>query len=85
MDLVLYFFYAALTLTISRLLVKLILAVSYNMTRRRVTIEQYPKISVIVPAYNEEKTIGKCLQSLTQLDYPNYEVIVVDDGSKKER
>ncbi|MCD6529762.1 glycosyltransferase [Candidatus Bathyarchaeota archaeon] len=63
------------------MLVKLILAVSYNITRRRGSIERCPKISVIVPAYNEEKTIEKCLQSLTRLDYPNYEVIVVDDGS----
>ncbi len=81
MDLVLYFFYASLAITILRLLVKLILAVSYNITRRRGSIERCPKISVIVPAYNEEKTIEKCLQSLTRLDYPNYEVIVVDDGS----
>lgn len=81
MNLVLYFFYAVLTLTILRLLVKITLAVSYNLTRRRTLIDRYPKISVIVPAYNEEKTIGKCLHSLTQLDYPNYEVIVVDDGS----
>ncbi len=40
-----------------------------------------PFISVIVPAYNEEKVIGKTLRSLLASDYPNYEILVIDDGS----
>jgi GT2 family glycosyltransferase len=40
-----------------------------------------PKISVVVAAYNAEATLGACLASLARLDYPDYEVIVVDDGS----
>jgi len=40
-----------------------------------------PFVSIIVPAYNCEKTISKCLNSLLALDYPQYEVIIVDDGS----
>jgi GT2 family glycosyltransferase len=40
-----------------------------------------PRISVVVCSYNGEATIGRCLQALTDLDYPDYEVIVVDDGS----
>lgn len=42
-----------------------------------------PSISVIIPAYNEEKLIGKCLKALTQQNYPKdrYEVIVVDNDS----
>jgi len=40
-------------------------------------------ISVIVPAYNSEKTIGNCVEALMQQDYKMpFEVIVVDDGSK---
>ena len=39
-------------------------------------------VSVIIPAYNEEQPISNCLYSLTKLDYPQYEVIVVNDGSK---
>lgn len=39
------------------------------------------KISVIVPAYNAEKTIRRCLESLTISTYKEFEVIVVDDGS----
>ena len=40
-----------------------------------------PLITIIVPAKNEEKTIGRCLHSLKSLNYPNYEIIVVNDGS----
>jgi glycosyltransferase involved in cell wall biosynthesis len=41
----------------------------------------WPLISVVVCCYNSEATIDKCLESLQKLDYPNYEVIVVNDGS----
>ena len=41
-----------------------------------------PPISVVVPAYNEEKLIRQTLLSLLSLDYPEYEVIIVDDGSQ---
>jgi cellulose synthase/poly-beta-1,6-N-acetylglucosamine synthase-like glycosyltransferase len=42
----------------------------------------YPRISVIVPAYNEEKVIGETIGALLATDYPDKEIIVVDDGSK---
>lgn len=40
-----------------------------------------PRISVVICAYNAERTLDACLASLQHLRYPNYEVIVVDDGS----
>lgn len=40
-----------------------------------------PRISVVVCAYNAERTIEACLRSLADCPYPNYEVIVVNDGS----
>jgi len=45
--------------------------------------EWVPKISFIIPAYNEEKNIGKCMESLIEADYPDEkkEIIVIDDGS----
>ena len=39
------------------------------------------KISVIVPVYNVEKYLSKCLNSIIEQQYPDIEVIVVDDGS----
>ena len=44
-------------------------------------LPEYPKVSVVVCAYNAEPTINSCLASLKELNYPNYEVIVVNDGS----
>jgi len=41
-------------------------------------------ISILVPAYNEEKTIVDSLRSFLSLDYENYEVIVSNDGSSDE-
>ena len=40
-----------------------------------------PKVSVILPARNEEGFIQKCLDSLIQQDYTNYEIIAIDDSS----
>jgi glycosyltransferase involved in cell wall biosynthesis len=40
-----------------------------------------PKVSVVIANYNGERTLDLCLRSLQNLNYPNYEVILVDDGS----
>ncbi|HZL43719.1 MAG TPA: glycosyltransferase [Verrucomicrobiae bacterium] len=40
-----------------------------------------PKVSVVVASYNAERTLLACLDSLRRLNYPDYEVILVDDGS----
>jgi len=42
---------------------------------------RYPRVSVVVCAYNAERTMEACLASLEALDYPDYEVVVVNDGS----
>ncbi len=44
----------------------------------------WPRISVIVCTYNGSRTLRECLSALGALDYPNYEVIVVNDGSTDE-
>ena len=42
-----------------------------------------PIVSVIVPVYNQEKYLGRCLRSLLSLDYPreDYEIILINDAS----
>jgi chlorobactene glucosyltransferase len=43
--------------------------------------DEAPLVSVLVPARNEEETIAGCLRSLLDQDYPNLEIVVLDDGS----
>lgn len=40
-----------------------------------------PKISIIIPVYNNAKEIGECLDSLKKQTFKDYEIIIVDDGS----
>lgn len=46
-----------------------------------VTLDTYPPVSIILPVYNEGVLLHDTLSALLALDYPTYEVIVVDDGS----
>lgn len=43
--------------------------------------EWWPSLSVVICAHNEEATLGECLRHTCALDYPDLEIIVVDDGS----
>ncbi len=43
---------------------------------------KHPKVSIILPARNEEEFLGKCLDSLEDQDYDNYEIVVIDDSSE---
>ena len=44
-------------------------------------IKNFPKVSIILPARNEEKYIARCLDSLLKQDYPNFEIIAINDSS----
>jgi len=46
-----------------------------------IQLERWPMFSVVVCVYNGGERMPSCLEALEKLDYPNYEVIVVDDGS----
>ena len=65
-------------------------AVDVTRTVRRLDVAGYddifanpltPGVSVLVPAYNEEKMIVESVRGLLSLRYPEYEVVVIDDGS----
>ncbi|MCV9928598.1 glycosyltransferase [Flavobacterium sp. LS1R49] len=45
-------------------------------------VGSYPKVSIIVPAYNEEVNAVKTIQNLLRQDYPDFDIVFIDDGSK---
>jgi cellulose synthase/poly-beta-1,6-N-acetylglucosamine synthase-like glycosyltransferase len=57
-----------------------------STTQRRSPVRAHPRVSVIVPCYNEARTLAGTLNSLLALSYPQerLEIIVVDDGSSDE-
>ena len=60
------------------------LAVFHRLKERKVvfTPSSYkPRISIVVPAYNEEKLVARTIETLIEAEYPDKEIIVVDDGS----
>lgn len=42
------------------------------------------KVSIVIPMYNEQRYIGRCLESISQQSFKDFEVILIDDGSKDE-
>ena len=48
----------------------------------RKTSNQPPLISVVLPVYNGEKTIRLCVDSMLAQDFKDFELVIVDDGSK---
>ncbi len=60
---------------------------AFETVRRQFAIAPYfplpatPRVSVVIASYNGATTLKTCLQSLEHLNYPDYEVILVDDGS----
>ncbi len=49
---------------------------------QRVKLPRYPRVSVIVCSYNGGQTLRDCLESLDRVEYPDFEIVLVDDGSK---
>ena len=57
---------------------------SEDVLARSLTSSAVPRVSILVPAYNEAVTIVDSLRALLTLQYPYFEVILVNDGSKDE-
>ncbi|MEM7287840.1 MAG: glycosyltransferase [Actinomycetota bacterium] len=56
----------------------------HQLWRRMLSSPLAPKITILVPAYNEELSIGEATTQLLSLTYPNLEVVVVNDGSRDD-
>jgi hypothetical protein len=54
---------------------------TYRLDHYQMSQRQWPRVTVVVATYNGSRTLATCLESLGRLNYPNYEVLVVDDGS----
>jgi len=57
-------------------------APNLNTSSPRIKTSQAPRVSILVPAKDEEQTIAGCLQTLCALNYPDYEILIVDDRSE---
>ena len=77
-------FLAAIYLTVARSLIYALMAIIEKIVahRRRFDPKFAPPVSVVLAAYNEEKVIGRTIDSLLHSNYPQLEIVVVDDGSK---
>ncbi|UQD53732.1 glycosyl transferase family 2 [Bacillus methanolicus] len=80
-------FYIAIGLGIFRLLFLIYFAFKQRKkaaSRSFINSTYQPFVSVVIAAYNEEKVIAKTIRSILDSDYPNFEVIIVDDGSQDD-
>jgi cellulose synthase/poly-beta-1,6-N-acetylglucosamine synthase-like glycosyltransferase/peptidoglycan/xylan/chitin deacetylase (PgdA/CDA1 family)/spore germination protein YaaH len=75
-----FLFFVAIALGISRAVLLTALAVA-NRRKQPPESPATPSVTVIVPAYNEERVIVSSVTRVLASDYPDFEVIVADDGS----
>ncbi|HVY60905.1 MAG TPA: glycosyltransferase, partial [Planctomycetota bacterium] len=59
-------------------------AVADALRQPEAPLPRYPKVSVVVATYNGGATLRETLETLGRMTYPDYEVIVIDDGSKDD-
>jgi cellulose synthase/poly-beta-1,6-N-acetylglucosamine synthase-like glycosyltransferase/peptidoglycan/xylan/chitin deacetylase (PgdA/CDA1 family)/spore germination protein YaaH len=82
-----YLFLTAIFLALGRVVLIGILALrQYADSKKYVALNkedvELPPVSIIVPGYNEEVTAVKTIESLLKTDYPEFEIIFINDGSK---
>lgn len=82
-------FLVFILLSIARILLMFVLVIRERKNEKKEALifpalSNYPLVSIIVPAYNEEVNAVNSLQNLLKTDYPNFEIIFVDDGSRDD-
>jgi poly-beta-1,6 N-acetyl-D-glucosamine synthase len=79
-------FFLAMILSIFKILSLAVLAIRQKRVSKthppEITPGNIKKVSIIVPGYNEELTAPKTVENLLRIDYPDFEIVFVDDGSK---
>lgn len=76
--------FAFLVLLIFRYIALLWFSYLNHLERDDAEPTSLPPVTILVPAYNEGAVIQGSIRSLLQLDYPRYEILVIDDGSKDD-
>lgn len=76
--------YLILNLVSARRMINYSRRIRYSDLNRIIKLKNYKPISIITPAFNEATGIIDCVKALLQLDYPEYQVIIVNDGSTDE-
>ncbi len=77
-----WLFYLAIGLGMARAVLMAALAWFQSRRTRPTPPDYHPSVSVIIPAYNEERVIADSVARVLASDYPGLQVIVADDGSK---
>jgi cellulose synthase/poly-beta-1,6-N-acetylglucosamine synthase-like glycosyltransferase/peptidoglycan/xylan/chitin deacetylase (PgdA/CDA1 family)/spore germination protein YaaH len=82
-----FIFFTAIFLAVGRIILIAILAIrqyidNKNEEKHMPDASTLAPVSIIVPGYNEEVTVLHTIQSLLLIDYPVFEIIFIDDGSK---
>jgi len=76
-------FFLGIFLSIGRMVLMGVLAAIQTQKAKKLKLNNaQPKVSIIIPAYNEEVNAVKTVTNLLGSDYPDYDIIFVDDGSK---
>ncbi|MFP5106822.1 polysaccharide deacetylase family protein [Neobacillus sp. C211] len=81
-----FLFYSAILLGILRLAIFVFLSRKQVKRYKETVIDPgfTPFVSVVIAAYNEEKVICKTVDSILSSDYPAFEILIIDDGSKDD-
>lgn len=81
-----FLFYSAILLGILRLIIFVFLSRKQVKRYKEIPIDPNftPFVSVVIAAYNEEKVIRKTIDSILSSDYPAFEILIIDDGSKDD-
>lgn len=85
--------YYVIAISVAFVLLSIIASVAMNIYKRKngfvdyraiISTELAPGISIIAPAFNEESNIVENVRSLLSVHYPDFEIIIVNDGSKDD-